>query len=86
MAGMSASCKKENMKLPPKAMKEHMKKEKSVMKKQGYNDKMDESLGSRHGKKSQSMKDRRDESKGMSKASGKRAYSSVKSMDKSKKK
>ena len=29
--------------------------------KQGYNDRLDESLGSRNGKKSQSMKDRRDE-------------------------
>ena len=27
--------------------------------KQGYNDRLDESLGSRNGKKSQSMKDRR---------------------------
>lgn len=53
-----------------------------TMKKQGYNDRLDESLGMRHrGKKKQSMKDRRDESKGMEKARGKRAYSSVKSMD-----
>jgi len=38
------------------------------MKKQGYNDRMDESLGMRDGKeagKMQSMKDRRHESKGM---------------------
>ena len=35
--------------------------------KQGYNDRLDESLGARNGKKSQSMKDRRDESKAMSK-------------------
>ena len=34
--------------------------------KQGYNDRLNESIGSRNGKKSQSMKDRRDESKGMS--------------------
>lgn len=52
------------------------------MKKQGYNDKMDESLGVRKGKKKQSMKDRRDESKGMEKSKGKKAYSAVKSMDK----
>ena len=51
--------------------------------KQGYNDRLDESLGARNGKKSQSMKDRRDESKGMEKAMGKRAYSSVSTMDKS---
>jgi len=31
--------------------------------KQGYNDRLDESLGARNGKKSQSFKDRRDESK-----------------------
>jgi hypothetical protein len=52
------------------------------MKKQGFNSKLDESLGVRNGKKKQSLKSRRDESKGMEKASGKRAYESVKSMDK----
>ena len=52
------------------------------MKKQGYNDRLDESLGARDGKKKQSLKARRDESKGMEKASGKRAYSAVKTMDK----
>jgi len=56
------------------------------MKKQGYNDRMDESLGMRNGKKKQSLKDRRDESKGMEKAMGKRPYSAVKSMDKMAKK
>ena len=45
------------------------------MKKQGYNDRLDESLGMRNGKKSQSMKDRRDESKGVLKAKGKYPYS-----------
>ena len=52
---------------------------------QGYNDKLDESLGNRKGKEStkkESLKDRRDESKGEEKALGKRAYSSVSSMDK----
>ena len=39
------------------------------MKKQGYNSRLDESLGAKHGKKSQSYKDRRDESKAMSKKS-----------------
>ena len=34
------------------------------MKKQGYNSRLDESLGAKHGKKSQSMKSRRDESEG----------------------
>ena len=58
---------------------------KSGAKKQGYNARLDESLGARRGAestKSQSYKARRDESKGMEKASGKRAYSSVGAMDK----
>jgi hypothetical protein len=45
---------------------------------QGYNARLDESLGMRTGKastKSQSYKSRRDESKGAKKAAGKRAYS-----------
>jgi hypothetical protein len=55
------------------------------MKKQNYNDKLDTSLGVRRGKEStkkQSLKDRRDESKAMSKKKTGRAYSAVKSMDK----
>ena len=58
-------------------------------KKQGYNSRMDESLGMRRGKaksKKQSYKSRRDESKGASKGAGKRAYASVKSMDKKRRK
>ncbi|QDP48543.1 MAG: hypothetical protein Tp158DCM1228761_45 [Prokaryotic dsDNA virus sp.] len=47
--------------------------------KQGYNARLDESMGSRNGKKSQSFKDRRDESKGMEKAMGMKAYSGNKS-------
>ena len=54
----------------------------STEKKQGYDDRLDESLGARDGKKSQSFKDRRDESKGAEKAAGKRAYSAVSTMDK----
>jgi hypothetical protein len=56
---------------------------KSGAKKQGYNARLDESLGARRGAestKSQSYKARRDESKGMEKAMGKRAYSSVGTM------
>lgn len=53
--------------------------------KQGYNDRMDESLAMRDGSKSQSMKDRRDESKGMEKAMGKRAYGAVKTMNRGRK-
>ena len=52
-------------------------------KSQGYDDRLDESLGARHGKKSQSFKARRDESKGAEKAAGHRAYSAVSTMDKS---
>ena len=50
------------------------------MKKQGYNSRLDESLGARNGKKSQSMKDRRDESKGMSKKMYGHAYGADKGM------
>ena len=56
------------------------------MKKQGYNDRLDEKLGAKNGKKKQSLKSRRDESKGMEKAAGKRAYAAVKSMDKNRRK
>ena len=50
---------------------------------QGYNDRMDESLGMRHRgvKMTQSLKDRRDEAKGMNKKVDGRAYSSVTTMD-----
>ena len=52
------------------------------VKKQGYNARLDESLGARKGKKSQSLKSRRNESKGAKKAAGKKAYSAVSTMDK----
>ena len=54
-------------------------------KKQGYDARLDESLGARRGAestKTQSFKARRDESKGEEKAAGKRAYSAVGTMDK----
>jgi len=50
------------------------------MKKQGYNARLDDSLGARNGKKKQSLKSRRHESTGMEKAMGKRKYSANKSM------
>ena len=51
-------------------------------KSQGYNARLDESLGARNpGKKKQSLKARRDESKGMSRATGGRAYGAVRTMD-----
>ena len=47
---------------------------------QGYDSRLDESLGARHGKKKeQKYKDRRDESKAMSKKGGGRAYAGNKS-------
>lgn len=52
------------------------------MKKQGYNARLDDSMGMSNGKKGQSMGSRRAESKGMEKAMGKKAYSSDKSMGK----
>lgn len=51
-----------------------------TMKKQGYNSRLDDSLGARNGKKGQSLKSRRDESKGASKAAGGRAYGGNKSV------
>ena len=49
------------------------------MKKQGYNARLDDSLGAKHGSKSQSMKARRDESEGMEKSMGDRKFSGNKS-------
>jgi len=48
--------------------------------KQGFNSRLNESLGARNGKKSQSMKDRRDESKSMSKKMYGHSYGADKSM------
>ena len=48
---------------------------------EGYNDDLDDSLGARNGKKTQSFMDRRKESEGMEKAMGKKKYSGDKSMD-----
>jgi hypothetical protein len=52
---------------------------------QGFNDRLDESMGNRNGKESKmdaTLKDRRNEAKGENKAVGKRPYSSVHTMDK----
>ena len=61
-------------------------KKKSTSKSQGYNSRLDESLGARNGKKSQSLKARRDESKGAKKAAGKPAYSGNRSSTQGRKK
>ena len=47
---------------------------------QGYNSRLNESLGARNGKTGQSLKSRRNESEGMSNSMGKRKYSADKSM------
>ena len=47
---------------------------------QGYNSRLDESVGARNGKKKQSFKDRRDESKAMSKKDYGHSYGADKGM------
>ena len=47
---------------------------------QGYNSRLDESLGARNGKKKQSFKDRRDESKAMYKKDYGHSYGADKGM------
>jgi len=66
---------KKNKKRIDKQRKELGYKAGGKVKKQGYNARLDDSLGARKGKKKQSMKARRDESKGMKKSAGKKAYS-----------
>jgi len=50
------------------------------MKKQGYNDRLDESMGGRNGPAMQGMQARRDESEGMERAMGKRKFAGDKAM------
>ena len=72
---------------PYKARFPYAKGGKAGAKKQGYNARLDESLGARRGAestKSQSFNARRDESKGMEKSMGRRAYAAVGTMDKNK--
>ena len=54
----------------------------SKMGKQGYNDRLDESMGERNGPAMQGMKARRDESEGMEEAMGRRKFAGNRSMDK----
>ena len=54
-----------------------------VKKEQGYNARLDESMGARNKtKKQQSLKSRRHESEAMEKKGGRRKYAAVKTMDK----
>ncbi len=55
-------------------------------KKQGYNAKLDESLGSRNRKTKGKLGARRRESEGMEKKMGRRKFAAVKTMDKGRKK
>ena len=76
-----------NLRVDTKKLKAKLKKGGKL--KQGYNDQLDESLGIRKRNrrmKMQNFKDRRDESKGMEKSLGRRAYSSVRAMDKGRRK
>ena len=66
-------------KMPPELLERFKAKNE---KKQGKNDRDDESIAARRGRKSQSLKDRRDESKAAEKKAGRRPYSKV---DKTKK-
>lgn len=64
--------------------KEHRKKMivavmKRKMKHQGYNDRLDESLGERHGRKRESYKERRDESEGEEEVRNKRKFGALRS-------
>ena len=47
---------------------------------QGYNARLDDSMGAKNGKKKQGMKSRRDESEGMEKSMGKRKFAGDKAM------
>ena len=63
-----------------------VKKKKPAKKKQGYNARLDESLGSRNRKTKGKLGARRRESEGMEKAMGRRKFAAVKTMDKGRKK
>ena len=54
--------------------------------KQGYNDRLDDSMGGRSGRKSQNEKARRDESEGMEESMGNRKFSGARTMDKGRRK
>lgn len=63
-----------------------VKKKKPAKKKQGYNARLDESLGARNSKTKGKLAGRRRESEGMEKAMGRRKFAAVKTMDKGRKK
>lgn len=57
----------------------------AMKKKQGFNARLDESMGARSGRKRQSEKSRRNESEGMEKAMGRRKFAAAGTMDKGRK-
>ena len=63
--------------------RDYMKNNPLLSEAQGYDDELDDSLGMKHGKKKQDMKQRRADSENMEKAKSKRKYSGDKSMDES---
>jgi hypothetical protein len=63
--------------------KDYLKNNPLLTEDQGYDDKLGDSLGMKHGRKKQDMKQRRADSENMEKAKGKRKYSGDKSMDES---
>lgn len=63
--------------------RDYMKNNPLLSETQGYDDELDDSLGMKHGKKKQDMKQRRADSENMEKAKSKRKYSGDKSMDES---
>ena len=78
-SGPTAKQKARMKKGSPAKMEDKTKKSPAKMKKQGYNARLDDSLGAKHGKKKQSMKSRRDESEGMEKSMKRRKFSGNKS-------
>jgi hypothetical protein len=85
IAGSVANAKIKGAGSGPTAKQKARSKTPTKMKKQGYNARLDDSLGAKNGKKKQSMKSRRDESEGMEKSKGNKKFSGNKSSDQIKK-
>jgi hypothetical protein len=65
-----------------RVMRKKMNKGGAAKKKQGFNARLDESLGSRNRKTKGNLKARRKESEGMEKKMGRKKYAAAKTMDK----
>tara|TARA_R110000803_G_scaffold150174_1_gene215589 strand:+ start:1660 stop:2493 length:834 start_codon:yes stop_codon:yes gene_type:complete len=79
IAGSVANAKMKGAGSGPTAKQKARSKTPTKMKKQGYNARLDDSLGAKNGKKKQSMKSRRDESEGMEESKGNKKFSGNKS-------